>query len=648
MSHRIGVFLCRCVDNISGFIDLDAIRAELESLPSVAFVSEQELLCSPEGKAQMESTMRDAGATHAVVAACSPRDHEQTFRGVLARAGVNPYLLQLANIREHCTWITADRERAQEKALAMTKAALRRVVLHEALSEKEIEANPDLLVIGGGIAGIEAALMAAAAGRKVTVVEASPTLGGRVPAYEELAPNLECGPCMIAPRLSEIDKNESIDIITNAEVEQIVGYLGNFTATVRRKPRLVAPELCLGCDECMEACPVEAPDAFNQGMSKRKAISIPFPGSVPNCAVIDPQTCLRFQGESCSACALACPMEALDFEQQEEVVEVPAGAVVLATGFEPFDPAPLKRLGYGSNPAVYTSSEVERLLSSGGPTEGRFERRDGVAPKTVAVLHCVGRTELGYCSGVCCQTAFKLAPMLTAAEQQCEVVHLHTDLVAPGRSGAMMQQKARDAGARFLQISDPATTRVEPTDGGACLRYHNAAGSEEKLEADMVVLVTGLGPSRGTEHFAEMLDLVLDDSGFPAADHPSLRTAQSSLDGVFLAGCIAGPKSIAESVASAQAATGLALSRIQPGKKLTVEVLTAEANTDLCSRCLLCLSACPYHAITYDAEADRVEVVDVLCRGCGTCVAACASGAAKARHFTDRQIYSEIEEVLND
>ncbi len=648
MNDRIGVFLCDCGGNIGGIVNLDALVEELEQNEDIAFVARYNLLCSPEGKQFFIDQMKANHGTHAVVAACSPKDHEIDFQKGLEEANINKFLLQMANIREHCTWVTgSDKEGAERKTRAMVNAAVQRVTLHEILEEKEIDCLSNVVVIGGGMAGIEAALLAAQGDRQVTLVESGPSIGGKVPEYEEIAPTMECAPCMISPRLSAIDDHALVDIVTNAEVKEILGYLGNFEIKVDKKARMVDPDSCIGCDECMNACPVEKDSELDHGLGKRKAIYLPFPGSVPNCAVVDRQACLRFNGQECHACAEVCPMEAIDFEQKDQEIDIQAGAIILATGSELSDPSKLESLGYGRHPEVYTLAEFERLASSTGPTGGKVLKKDGQPPRSVTFIHCAGREELGYCSGICCQTAFKAGLLASKDDPETTVYHLHTDLVTTGPAAASLQKKALDKGAQLVRLSGTETTRVKPESSGCKVVYSHASGTEQTLNTEMVVLATGLIPGRSSERFAKMLDLKRDAGGFLALDHPVLRTAQSSLEGVFLAGSISGPKSIAESIAQGQASAGGALSRLQPGKKIKLEAITAHTDDELCSGCMICLSGCPYKACALNEETHRVEVNEVLCHGCGTCVATCPSGAARARHFTDEQIFTEIKEVLH-
>jgi heterodisulfide reductase subunit A len=651
MAPKLGVFVCKCGENIASAIDVEALATAIGQVKDAAFVETHELLCAPDGREFVTSKIKEKGITHVVVAACSPKDHENTFQKCLEQAGINRYLLQMANIREHCAWVSKDKKDSLNKAEALVRAAIRRVKLHEELVQKEIEANPDVLVIGGGPAGIEAALTAAQAGRKVWLVEKSPSLGGTPSQFEEIAPNMECAPCMLAPRLDEVSRHENVTVMTSSEAEEMVGFLGNFKARIKKTARLINTDLCLGCDECIQACPVSLVSDYQHGLGTRKAVYVPFPGSIPNAAFIDRENCLRYKGESCTACADACPLEAVDYTQHDEVVEIDVGAVVVATGFSNFDPKEDKRWGISDKREVYTMGMFERLASNHGPTGGQVVMRNGKTPKTIAVVHCVGRKELGYCSGVCCQSALKTAYLLKGCSRDkggdTEVIHLHTDLVLPGRLAENLKQKIVDKGARFVRTLGPEHMKVEQQGDTLIVTYKDAAGVSQSVNADMVVLSSGMTPSEGTKATAKLLDLVCDPSGFIAPDHPLIRPTEASLDGVFAAGCASGPKTVAQTVTEAKSAVGAALSKIQEGKKLAVEVITAHTVETLCSKCMVCVSVCPYRAPEYNKETDLVEVNEVLCKGCGTCVAGCASGAAVGRQFTDDQLKAEIREVLD-
>jgi heterodisulfide reductase subunit A2 len=651
MSSEVGVFLCRCSNNIAAKVDIEKLAAALEKDANVAFVESHDLLCAAHGQEFFAQKLKESDVSRVVVAACSPRDHESTFQKCMASAGRNRFLLQMANIREQCTWVTADNNEARAKAHALTRAAIRRVQLHEKLREKEIDCNTDVVVIGGGIAGIEAALTAAGDGRKVTLIEKGPSVGGMIARLEEVAPTMECAPCMLSPRISELAECDNIEVLTNCDTVEVKGYLGNFEVHITHRPRMVNADACIGCDECIRVCPADVPGDFDFGLSQRKAIDVVFPGCSPNCAVVDLNACLKIAGGECNACVEACPVDAMDFSMTEREELIRCGALVVATGATRYNPESLSRLGFGRLPEVYTHEQFARLTSNHGPTGGKILKKDGTPPDNITFIHCVGRAELGYCSRNCCEAALGLS--LTSLEQidGVGVVHLIEDVVCGGESGQRLLQsvktensRRRDGQAIHREI-DMASVAVVAEHDRLRILWDDQQPADV-IVTDMAVLVTGTVPSRESQMLQRKLDLVTTSAGFVAPDHAILRPCQTSLDGVFMAGTVAGGCSISESIVTARAAVGGVLSKLIPGKKLSLKSIVAEADSDVCSACGLCAQVCPFSAIQMDGVRKVALVNEVLCQGCGTCAGTCPSGAALARHFTEAQLEAEVEEVL--
>jgi heterodisulfide reductase subunit A len=652
---KTGVYFCNCGQNISGKIDSDAVRNKLSSLNPMIYFQTVDFLCSEEGKAFLETDLREKCIERVVLAACSPRDHENTFRRVLSTAGLNPYLMQMVNIREQVAWVTADRQDAVAKVVRLIAAAVRRVALHDPLQKREIDICPNALVIGAGPAGLKAALALAAAGRMVTVVEKTPVIGGMPVRYEELFPNMECGPCMLEPLLGEVlhgEVSENIELLTLSEVVGIVGFYGNFTVTIRQRPRHVDLKTCIGCQECIEPCPASMKNEFDCGLSARKAVSLPFQGALPNAPAIDEAACLRFKGEDCSKCQDACPVAgAIRFEEMERVIDRTAGAIVVAIGGNLYDCAAIPNLGYGKLPDIVTAAEFERMLSSNGPTGNEIRTSEGKAPESIAIIHCVGSLDehhKEYCSGICCQYAFKFNYLVGKKLQGTQCAHFYREISSPGKEEFSLYRHAKnDPNTSFFKYRDITDIDVRADQGRIKLQHRDDAGNGTTITVDMVILCPASVPAVGTDRLSTVLEAGLDRFGFFDELHSRTDSAQSKIKGIYLAGACQSPMDIQRSMNQGMAAAGYVLSGLVPGRKLEISPINAVVDEEHCSGCRVCWSVCPYKAISFDQEKDVARVNDVLCLGCGTCAAACPSGSIKANHFTTDEIMAEMEGILS-
>lgn len=653
--EKIGVFICECGPNIKDALHLDQLVNFANDLDEVHLAKVFGLLCSVDGRQALIKEIQDNGLTRVVIAACSPKEHEKTFKKLLEDAGLNPYLLQIANIREHCAWVIKDKDRATKKAKSSLLAAVKRVSLQEPLETKQIDANPDVLVLGAGMAGIGAALSLASRNRKVYLVEKMPCIGGRVARYEEVYPNLECASCMLDPKLDEVLHHDNIELLRYSDLDEVLGFYGDFIAKVTKNATSVDDASCIGCSACVEACPVEVENEYSEGMDKRKAVYIPYPGSLPNLAVIDRKHCLRFRDddkrdESCDKCQKSCPFGSIDYSKQDESIEVNVGAIIAATGFSTFDPKRAPKYAYGDGDDVYTSLEFERILSSTGPTEGKILKKDGTEPKKIAIVHCVGsRTKEfnEYCSGICCMYSIKFAHLIRSKIADSEVTMFYSDLCLPGKgSQEFFNRVISEDGVKLVRMQAPDSIEIENKGSDIRIKCRDPRGKKQKGKFDMVVLATAVEPSDDTEALSEILEVSPGKDGFFTEEHSTLAPTSTAMEGIFIAGCDQGPKDIPSSVAQGQSAAGSVLVRLIPGEKLTLEAMTAEIDEDLCSGCKTCIGMCPYKAIYFDEEEKHAKINEVLCRGCGACVAACPSGVIKAKHFTDEQIMAEIGGLL--
>ncbi|MFC1769833.1 4Fe-4S dicluster domain-containing protein [Nitrospirota bacterium] len=651
-----GVYICRCGTNIADKINEDRILLKIGGRRDVGYVTPVDLLCSEEGKAFLEKDLKDKNPDQVVYAACSPRDHESTFRRVMKKAGLNPNMMQMTNIREQVAWVVNDQERATDKALAYVNAAVERVALHEPFADEEVEACGDALVIGAGPAGLKAALSIAQSGRKVILIERGPAIGGMPVLFEEIFPDMECGPCMLEPLLDEVlhgDYAENIELLTLSQVHEVLGFYGNFEVSIKQQPRYVNLDTCIGCGECIEPCPVQVKNEFNVGLDVNNAIAFPFAGALPSAPLIDNSKCMRFKGEVCTMCQESCPIEGtIDYTEEEIIHQRKVGAILIAIGSDLYSCDNIPNLGYGDALGVYTSLEFERLLSANGPTGGQIRVLEGCAPSTIALVHCAGsldRNHKEYCSGICCQSAFKFNHMIEKQLPGTRIYHLYKEIVMPGKGEFRLQREARDnPNAEFIRYEDIRDIQVQSAGEKDNIRvdFKDITGTEGSFGADMVVLCMAMVPGTGASVLSRKLGVSLDDTGYFEELHGRLDSVQSKIKGIYLAGSCKAPMDIQRAMDQGMASAGYILSGLVEGKKLKVTPVAAEVVADRCGACRTCMDVCPYKAVSLDSDTGKAYVNALLCTGCGTCVAACPAGAIKGHNFTSEEILAEIRGVL--
>lgn len=654
-SIRIGFYVCHCGTNIAGMVDVEEVAEYTEKLPGVAISRHYKYMCSDPGQELIQRDIRDHGLNRIVVASCSPLLHEHTFRKATEKGGLNPFYFHMVNIREHASWVHSDRAEATIKTKSLVNAAIRRVSHHKALEVKRVPVGADVLVVGGGIAGIHAALTLANAGKKVYLVEREPTLGGHMAMFDKTFPTLDCAACILTPKMSAVAAHENITIWSYSEVAKVDGYVGNFTVTVRRKPRYILEELCTGCLECVDACIYKEPkfaDEFNLGLGKRKPIHLPFPQATPPVALIDPETCIEFKTGKCKkTCVEACAeREAIDFEQKEETKEIQVGTMIIATGFKVFDARRIPYYGYGVFPNVYNALEVERLVNSSGPTGGEIIMRNGKTPRTVGIVHCVGSRDENtnrYCSRVCCLYSLKLAHLIKE-HSGAEVYNFYIDMRTPGKAMEEFYNRTAEEGMHLIRgkVADVYPDPSDQTNGQLILQAEDTLlGRVRKVPVDMVVLAVGLEPRADAQDVRRMFNISCASEGFFLERHPKLAPVNTFTDGIFIAGCCQGPKDIPDTVAQAGAAAAEALALIDRGY-VEQEPNTAFIDEEDCSGCKSCIPLCPYSAISFVEDKEKAVINEALCKGCGVCVASCPSGSIRQNLFEDEEIFSEIEGVL--
>ena len=660
--ERIGVFVCWCGSNIAATVDVAAVAEAMRNEPGVVYAADYPYMCSEVGQGMIRQAVSEHALTGAVVCSCSPRMHEATFRRAAQAAGLNPYMVEIANIREHCSWIHKDKQEATEKAIVLARAAVAKAVLNASLTPGESPVTKRALVIGGGIAGIQTALDIADAGYEVDIVEKTPTIGGRMAQLDKTFPTLDCAACILTPRMVDAAQNEKITLFTYSEVESVSGFVGSFTAKIRKKARYVDTTKCTGCGLCVEKCPSKkALNEFNMNLDHRKAIYIPFAQAVPNKATIDRTQCIKLKTGKCGLCEKVCSAGAIDYRQRDEIVERRYGAVVAATGFQPIDIAALDEFGYSQNPDVVTSLEFERIMNAAGPTKGQLIRpSDGKHPHEIVFVQCVGsrcsqdaKCGKTYCSKICCMYTAKHAMLVREKYPDVNVRVFYIDVRTPGKNFDEFQRRAVEQyGVDYIK---GMVGKVYEQGGKLMVQGSDLLMNEQMtIAADMVVLATAIEPDPSARKVATMLAASMDTNDFFTEAHPKLRPVESPTAGVFLSGACQGPKDIPETVAQASAAAAKVIALLNRNHLVT-NPCVAGSNELLCNGCSNCERVCPYGAITYRdkevrgpgvREVRRVaEVNPAVCQGCGACTVTCPSGAMDLKGFTNRQILAEVDAI---
>jgi len=653
---KIGVYVCHCGSNIAGTVDVEeVVRWAGESLKEsgVVIARHYKFMCSSLGQEMIQNDIRDMGIERVVVAACSPHLHETTFREACKKADLNPYLCELVSIREQVSWVTADHVAATEKAKAMISGGVERVRYNQPLEPVRVPIHPDVLIVGGGITGIQAALEIANAGKHVFLVERDSTIGGHMAQLDKTFPTLDCSACILTPRMVSAGNHPNITLLTWSEVTKVDGYLGNFAVTIRKKARFVNTELCNGCGTCNEKCPKKVlDDGFEVGLGYRKAIYTAFPQAVPKYPVIDQENCTFFQRGTCKVCERFCPTGAIDFNQTDELITVMVGNIILATGYETFNPHRIPQYGYGRLANVFTSMEFERLSNSAGPTGGKIVLRDGkTQPATVGIIHCVGsrdRNYNNYCSAICCMQSLKFAHVVRE-RTGADVFEFYIDMRTPGKSYDEFYQRNLEEGVMFIrgrvaEVTD--ATRLPGEEGKLIIQAEDTlTGKQRRIPVDMVILSTALEPRGDMKELAKLFGLSCSADGWFIERHVKLDPVTTMSEGILVAGCSVGPKDIPTSVAQGAAAAARVIQYIEQ-KEMLLEPYYAVIDDQKCSGCRVCNGLCPFNAISFNEETKKSAVNPALCQGCGTCVAACPAGAISGLGFNDSQILSQIEGLM--
>ncbi len=654
--ERIGVYVCHCGSNIAATVDVEDVATwageELKDR-GVVVSRDYKFMCSSLGQELIEKDIAEQGLTRVVVAACSPHLHENTFRTACGRAGLNPYLCELVSIREQVSWVHTDRKAATAKSKAVLASGVERVIFNEPLESLKVPIHPATLVVGGGIAGLQTALEIADAGFHVYLVEREPSIGGHMAQFDKTFPTLDCAACILTPKMVSVGNHPNITMLTYSEVVRVDGYVGSFTATIKKKPRYIIEDLCTGCGICQEKCPKKVvDDVYEAGLGYRKAVYTPFPQAVPKYPVIDVPSCTFFQKGTCKACQKFCPTNAIDFSQKEEYLTVDIGNIVLATGYDLFDARRIPQYGYGRLANVFTSLEFERMCNASGPTNGEIVMRDGVTkPQSVAIVHCVGSRDKhynSYCSAICCMQSLKFAH-LVAERTGADVYNCYIDIRTPAKAYEEFYQRVLEDGTNFIrgrvaEITDAA--RLVGEDGKLIVQVEDTLiGCQRRVPVDMVILASGIEPRHDNKETAHIFGLSCSADGWLIERHTKLDPVATMTEGVFIAGCVQGPKDIPSSVSQGAAAAARVLGKIQQ-KEIALDPVRASVNSTRCSGCRICNNLCPFNAIAFDMDKMVSIINPALCQGCGTCVAACPAGAISGTGFSNAQVLAQIEGLL--
>lgn len=654
MEHiRIGVYVCHCGVNIAATVDVEGVMAFSEVLPCVVIARDYQYMCSDPGQELIKSDIKEYGLNRVVVASCSPRMHEPTFRTACEDAGLNPYCFEMANLREQCAWVHSDKDRATEKAKDLVASAVSKAALLEPLERKKVGVIPKALVIGGGVTGIYTALEIADNGFETFLVEKEPSIGGHMAQNDKLFPTLDCSACILTPKMVEAQRHKNVHLLTYSEVKEVSGYIGNYKVKIRKKPRYVDEAKCTGCGECANACLLRdrVPDDFDLGLSNRGAIYVPFPQAVPLVYTVDADRCIYLTKGKCGkspACVEACPANAIDLEQREEEIEIEVGTIVVATGFGRLDPLEKPEYGYKYD-EVITGLEFERLSNASGPTFGKIKLK-GKEPKDVVFVSCVGSREKGgreYCSRVCCMYIAKHAHLVKEKIHDASVKVIYNDMRAYGKGFEEFYERVKDEGVEYIrkELEEPVEVIKRNEEDERVVVRTISEGKEIELEADLVVLANAIVPGEDTDELAKLLKISRSADGFFLEAHPKLRPLDTFTDGIFIAGCCQSPKDVADSVAQAVGAAIRASIPLMRGE-VEIEPLVARINEGICVGCGTCEEVCPFGALSLETGG-VMTVNEVICKGCGSCGSACPSGAISVIHFKDEQIFAQVDSLLS-
>jgi len=647
---KTGVFVCHCGKNISSTVNIDKVIQKITKNPDVTVCRDYKYMCSDPGQNLIKESIVSNKLERVVVACCTPSLHEETFRKAAESSGLNRYFLEIANIREQCSWVHSDMNEATPKAISLIGSIIEKIKLNDSLEPVKVPVTPKVLVIGAGIAGIQASLDIANSGYEVTLVEKNPSIGGHMAQLSETFPTLDCSQCILTPKMVDVGHHKNIELMTYSEVSEVSGFIGNFKVKIRRKAGCVDHDKCTGCGDCTEKCPTKVISEFDEGLGKRKAIYSPFPQAVPNKPVIDKDHCLYFiKNGKCGICQKICTLKAIDFNQEDSFIEDEFGAIILATGYDTYPRENFIEYGADKYPDVITGLQFERLVSASGPTEGEMLRpSDKKIPKRVAFISCVGSRDpehhLPYCSKICCMYNVKHAHLYKHQVPDGEAIVFTIDVRTAGKDYEEFFTRVKDHG-NVLYIRGKPSRIIKEADGLVIWTVNTLTGKQLRIKCDMIVLATAIVPTKEAIELSKKLKIQTNVNGFFNEIHPKLRPVESMTPGFFLAGCCHSPKDIPDTVSQASATASKVLEMFSQ-KELSLDPQIAFVDADVCAGCKLCIPVCPYEARIFDENKRVVDVKEALCVGCGSCISVCPSGATQQKNLQDLQISAMMEVLL--
>ncbi len=642
---KIGVFLCQCRGEVSQNLDMTSLSEFAKENEEVAYAEIHTALCSSSSYENIKKVINDHKIDRVVIAACSPKYYEDIFRKIIESAGLNPGNLAMANIREQCAWPHRnDPDACLSKAKLILLEAVEKVKLSQPINLEQSSVKKSVLVVGGGIAGIHAALSLAEQGLEVQLVEQRAVIGGDQVRFAKAFPRDECSPCAFAPIITRLVHNENIKLHTLSEVVEVGGRVGEYTVKIKKNPRFVDESKCTNCGDCTTVCPNEVTNPYEFNLGEHKRIHLPYDEAHPHCHVVEPSTIEDCRTNCHRYCEKICSVDAVNLDEQPKEEKFIVGGIIIATGYKLYEPT---EFNYTESKNVVTLAEYERIVAPDGVTEGKIQRlSDNKTPKSMAFILCVGSRDPQtnpYCSKYCCMATATLISQTKERNPDTKIYVFYKDIQTVGKMGDDYVRRTQEAeGVEWIRAIPTSSRLID--DDRLSLRV-DANGGLLDIDVDMVVLANGMEPNKGADNLRKVIGLDKNEDGFYRESDIMLNPVSTFDPGKYICGTCVGPKAIAETITEARSAAASCAS-VLGTDKITQEVLVSKVNESLCGNCKVCLRTCPFGAVTIDAQKGVSVTDNTLCRGCGNCVSACPSGARDLIMYPNKY-YSKGIDVLS-